>query len=230
MGHIAGHLAQGLEMLLLDGGLLGAAQFEDGLVGFLRCPHPIVKVLAGFLGGDDFELQGFLLQPDGLDFRAHFPRIAPHLLEEEDDHAAGDEELQHRGNTETGAVKASEFAGKGIAPDVNDPEQKAQRQHAHADEGLLLAQSQQTNPGERAAQAQQNEDRQMDLQRGCHNLRTDQNPDHQEEREAGEQSPLNREAEKTHAAPQKENRRNRHARLIDREKRVPRRRVSHAED
>ena len=167
------------------------------------CAHPIVKVLAFFLGGDDFGLQGFLLQPDGLDFRAHFLRVALNLVEKEDDHADGDEELQHRGNKETGAVKISIFAGKRVAPEVNDPEQKAQRQHAQPHERLLLPQSKKTNAGKRAAQAQQNEHRQMDLQRVVHHLRTGQNPDRQEYRRTRRTTCAGHEGRETACCPTK---------------------------
>ena len=58
-----------------------------------------------FLGGDDFDLQGLFLRTNGGDFGQHLLVFVPHLLQDEHNHADGDEELQHGGHKKTGAVE-----------------------------------------------------------------------------------------------------------------------------
>ena len=70
---------------------------------------------------------------------------------------------------------------------------------------------------------------QLDLQRIGGDLRTDDGPDHQKQHEEAEGGLPDREAEKTQAAPQEEDRRNGNAALLDHEHQTVRRRVREAE-
>jgi hypothetical protein len=133
-------------------------------LGALSQAHSIVEALAFFLGGDDFDLQGLFFQADGGDFLAHLFGVVANLLQDEHDHADGDEKLQHRRDEKAGAVEVPVLLGKRVGSEVNAPEQEAQGQHARADERLLLPQPEKAHSGKKAAQAQQNEHGQFDLQ------------------------------------------------------------------
>ena len=93
--------------------LLGAAQFIVGLLRPFRQAHLVIKALAFLLGGEDFDLQGLFFQADGGDFRAHLFGFMADLLQNQHDHAHGDEELQHRRHEEPGAVEVSVRSVKG---------------------------------------------------------------------------------------------------------------------
>jgi hypothetical protein len=179
VGYATGHLTQRAEALLLDHGLLGPAQFIVGFLGPLGQAYPIVEALAFFLRGDDLGLQGVFLQADSGDFRAHQFRAVTNLLQNEHDHAHGDEKLQHRRDKKAGTVKVVVLLGKRVAAEVKAPQQKTQGQHARAHECLLLAQPKKAHSGKKAAQTQQNEHGQFDLQQAWNFQRTDDGPDHQ---------------------------------------------------
>src|SRR5208337_133546 len=109
-----------------------------------------------------------------------------------------------------------------IAGEVKTPEQEAQGQHASAYKRHLLAQPEETNPGKNTAQAEQHEHRQLHFQRfyfwsqrGGKHVRADKSPDEEEGHEQTKQSLRDGYAQKSQAAPQKKDRRDRHATLLE---------------
>ena len=99
----AGHLSQGAEALLLHNHLLGPAQLFISSLKSLGDAHLIIKAAALFLGGDDFDLQGLLLRTNRRDFGNRLLIFVPDLLQDEHNHADGNEELQHRSHKKTSA-------------------------------------------------------------------------------------------------------------------------------
>ena len=139
-----------------------------------------------FLGGENFDLQGILLRANGHDFGHGLLIFVSDLLQDEHDHADGDEKLQHGHHKKTGAVKVFILLGQRVACEVKAPQQKAQRQHARPHKRHFFSQPVKTNPGKNAAQTQQNEHRQLHfeisklgIQRGGQDQRADEYPDHE---------------------------------------------------
>ena len=211
----AGHLAQSAQALLLHDGLLGAAEFVVGLLSAFGRAHPVVKALAFLLGGEDLDLEGLLLAADGGDFGAGLFGVLAGLLQHENDHTDGDEELENRGDEETGGVEFGIFLRQRVSGQIDAPEDEAGGEQAGANKCLLLEVAPEAKAGKEAAEAEQDENRQLEFKGSGAHLGADQAPDGQEHHEPAEGSLPDREVQKAEAAPQEKDRGNRYAALLE---------------
>ena len=131
----AGHLAEGAEALLLDHDLLGLPQLVVGLLQAIgqtrtlsyKLRHCSSVVIILSCKAEFSERTAVISAMRLFVFVADF-------LQNQHDHADGDEELQDGRHKKAGAGKVFVLLGKRIAGQIKSPEQKTQGQHARADE------------------------------------------------------------------------------------------------